>query len=445
MSKKDFNGGVSPTLLKKFRRKFESNPAMKIALNAVTRGNLQEIAINRDVLNRADFSFSDEIETGEMTDQKQSGTCWLFANLNWLRTFTQEKFKIKSIEFSENYMVFWDKLEKANLFFEQIIKYIDEEPDSRKNMFLLKNPVPDGGGWHMTVNLIKKYGLVPKALMPDTTNRENTRLMNGVLYYKLREGAAELRRMHRTGKSPDSLRARKMKYLEEIHRILGITLGMPPDRFDWSYKDKDDKFHRERAITPLEFAEKYVKVDLDDVFCLINAPSSNMPYNKTFNVEFFDNIVGGDDYKWLNVPVSALKRHAVKMLKKKKAVLFGCDVGQNSNAKEGLLYDDLYDYELIFDTKMKMNKKTRLDFAQTVVTHAMVFTGVDLVDGKPVKWKVENSWGDKHGKKGYFMMSDEWFDEHVFDLAVPKEYLSPKLLEKFDQDPITLPPWSPMA
>ncbi len=445
MPDKEYNGGVPSALLKKFRKNFVSNPALKIALNAVTRGNLQEIAINREVLNRADFSFSNEIETGNVTDQKQSGTCWLFADLNWLRTFTQEKFKIKSIEFSENHLLFWDKLEKANFFYEQIIKYIDEEPDSRKNLFLLKSPVSDGGGWHMTVNLIKKYGLVPKNVMPDTTNRENTRFMNQVLFYKLREGAATLRKMYRAGKSEAQLRNRKMKLLEDIHRILGITLGMPPERFDWSYKDKDDKFHRELGITPQEFAEKYIDVNFDDIYCLINAPSGKMPYNKTYKVEFFDNIVGSDDYRWLNVPISTLKRYAVKMLKEGKAVLFGCDVVQNCHAKEGLLYDDLFDYELVFDTRMKMSKGTRLDFGQTVVTHAMVFTGVDLVNGKPVKWKVENSWGDKYGKKGYFIMSDEWFDEHVFDVAVPKKYLSPKLLELFEQDPVILPPWSPMA
>ena len=445
MSVNNSNGEFSYTLINRFKKKFHSDPVNKLALNAVTRGRLQEIAINRDVLNGMNFCFSHEAEPVEITDQKRSGTCWMFAELNWMRTFTRKKFNIKNIEFSENHLVFWDKLEKANYFLEQIIGLLEEDTFNRRLHHLLKKPTPDGVEWHMIMNLIKKYGLVPISVMPDTSNRENTRLMNDIVSYKLRESAAALRKMWKSGKSIEQIRRKKERFLEEIFRILAICLGVPPEKFDWSFRDKDEKFIRESQITPHGFYDKYVGIDLDDVYCLGSCPSSSTPYYKTYTVEFFNNMVGGRRWIWLNLPIRELKKCAVKVLKMGKTCLFGCDVLQESHSQEGLLSTDLFNYDLVFQTKLAMDKATRLDYGQTILTHSMVFAGVDIVKNRPVKWKVENSWGTKVGKKGYFIMSDQWFDEHVFNVIVEKEHLTARIIKLFEQEPVVLPPWHPMG
>ncbi len=434
-----------PVTAGRFRERFKKDPVNKVAMNAVTRGKLIEVALNRDVLNDAFFTFSHEQEPAEITDQKRSGTCWIFAELNWLRTFAQARHKMKNLALSFNYVVFWDKMEKANYFYELFIKHIDEELDSRNLYFLLSNPSPDGGEWHMLQNVIDKYGLVPEDVMPETFNRENSRFMNESLSYYLRQGAAELKAMRTRGKSAEELRRKKNKLLEDVFRILAICLGLPPERFNWGYRDKDKKFHREEGITPRQFYDKYIGIKPSDVYTIAHCPSSHTEYNKTYTVEFFNNMVDGVTWKWLNLPISELKRYALKVLKRDEACLFGCDVVQASHSKEGLLYDNVFDFDILFRTNFSMNKRARLDFGQSVMTHAMVFSGVDLLNNKPVKWKVENSWGKEVGKKGYFIMSDKWFDEHVFAIMLKKELLSPRIIELFEQEPVVLPPWFPMA
>ncbi|MBN1551382.1 C1 family peptidase [bacterium] len=445
MGKDKVSGTITTSMISEFKKAFLKDPSNKMALNAVTRGNLSEIALNRDVLNQIDFCFSNEVETADVTDQKKSGTCWLFAILNWFRFYTQNKMNVKQFEFSQNQVMFWDKFEKANFFLEKMIELRTKDIDDRHLRFLLSNPASDGGEWHMLVNIANKYGLMPKSVMPDTFNRENTRYLNELLYYMLRQTAAEIRQAHNKGTSIEKLRKIKLNALEDVYRLLAIFLGIPPDTFSWSYRDKDKKFVRETNITPKEFVDKYVGLNLDEIFCLLSCPSPRTPFNKTYVIDYFDNMVDGVSYRWLNLPVKDLKQIAIKMLKKEQPVLFGNDVVQQCHTKEGVLFKDVYEFESIFKFKFNMDKATRVDFGQTQMTHSMVLTGVDIVNNKPVKWKVENSWGSEVGKKGYFIMSDEWFDENVFDLVVPKEYLSKKQLELLKQDPIVLPPWFPMA
>jgi bleomycin hydrolase len=445
MKELEGNGILTQKLISKFENNFRASPANKAFMNAVTRGTLTEIALNRDILNSIHFCFSNEIETTEVTNQKQSNTCWLFAELNWLRTFVMKKINVKSFEFSQNYVIFFDKIEKSNYFFENIIATSSKPIDDREIAHLLHEPANDGGEWHMMANLIKKYGLLPKSVMPDTSNRENTRYLNEILYYKLRQGAMTLRKLHKSGKSVEQLRKKKIELMDEVYRILAICLGVPPAKFDWSYRNEDKAFVRETQITPVEFYNKYVELNPDEVYCLMSCPSESTEFNKTYSVKYFTNMSGGYEYIWINLPLRELKKIAVKMIKKGDACLFGCDVIQQSNSKEGILDRNLYDYELIFGTSFDMDKPTRVDSGQTRLTHSMVLTGVDLVDNKPIKWKIENSWGDTVGKKGFFIMSDEWFDEHVYDLIVPKKYMTAKMLGMFEEKPIELPPWHAMA
>ena len=435
---------IEKDMVKKFQENFKSNQANKIAMNAITGGNLNEIALNRDVLNNVHYSFSNEIETTGVTDQKKANTCWMFAALNWFRTVARKKNNIKDIQFSANYLIFWDKMEKANYFLEDMIDLREKDIDDRELHFLLKNPIPDDGEWHMMINLVNKYGMVPKSAMPETFNSESSRYLNFILSFKLREGAALIRKMHGEGKTVEEIRKVKAKILEVIYRILAIFLGIPPEKFSWSYKDKDKEFHRAKDITPQEFFKKYIDINMEDILILWSCPSERTPYNKVYTIAHTTYMAGGRSLTALNLPVEKLKNYAFEMLKNEEACMFGCDVTQEYNTKEGLFYCNLYEYDMIFQTGFKMDKTTRFDYCQSFINHLMVLTGVDIIEEKPVKWKVENSWGEKHGKKGYFMMSDKWFDQHVMELMVPKSYLSKEDLELFKQKPVKVPRWFAM-
>ena len=446
MADKTIKGAIKREHIKKYRDKLDNDPMFRVAMNAVTNGNLQDIALNRDVLNRDSWKFSHEVEEKpDISDQKRSGTCWLFAELNWMRLMTMKKFKIKKLEFSENYLMFYDKLEKANYYLEKLLTMVDRDIDDRRVRFILDGPTPDGGEWHMVVNLIKKYGLVPKEVMPCTWNREQSRFINELVGYKIREAFAGMRDLAKAKKSEIQIREYKTEKMGEIYRILTTCMGVPPKKFDWSYRDSDKEYHQEVGISPQEYYEKYVGVDLDKCYTLASCPTHNTEFGKTYTIELFGNMIDGDEWKWLNVKTSEMKKIAIKMLKKGEAVLYGCDVSQESHTKVGFMDRDVYNYDLLFQTEFGMNKEERLSYGQSRLTHSMVITGVELVDNKPVRWKIENSWGGEVGKKGYFIMTDEWFDEHVLDLIVEEKYMPKKLLEQFSQEPIVLPPWHVMA
>jgi bleomycin hydrolase len=438
-------GSLSREDLKGFRDDFSSKPSYKIAQNAVTRGNLMEISLNRNVLNNFTFCFSNEIETTDVTDQKGSGTCWMFAELNWLRLFPMKKMKMKTFEFSENYCMFYDKLEKSNHFLEGIIALRDRPLDDRDVHHLLATPAGDGGEWHMLVNLISKYGLIPKALMPDTFNRENSRYLNERLFYKLREGAWKIRTLHAQGKPLSELRKSKIVTMNEVYRILSIFLGDPPEKFSWSYKDAKKKYHSEHDITPQQFYKKYVGLNLNDMYIVMDCPTKSTPYNKAYTIRHYNNQADGVPLITVNRPLAELKKYVIKAIKKGEAVLFSCDVLQGNHAKEGLLHEGMFDFELLFDTTFRLSKADQLEYRSATCNHCMVITGVDIVKDKPVKWKIENSWGEAYGKKGFFMMSDKWFDERVFSFVIHKKYLPKEVLSIFKQKPVELPPWHPMG
>lgn len=439
-------GTIKISQLKILRDDFLGNGGLKVAMNAVTRGSLTDIALNRDIINSNNWAFSHEIEEkAEITDQKKSGTCWLFAEFNWLRTITMKKFRMGNLEFSQNYLMFYDKLEKANFYLEELIKRLDLDIDDRYIRFILDRPARDGGEWHMLVNLLNKYGIVPKEIMPDTYNRENSRHINELISFKIREAYAYMRKLFLSNKKDSIIRQYKEKIMSDIFKILAVCMGIPPERFDWSYRDKDRKYHRETGITPREFYDKYIGLDLDAFYTLVDCPTVQTPYERTFTIDLFDNMPGQRGWKWLNVPIYEIKKIALKILKNGEAVLFGCDVLQESHTKEGYLLTGLYNYDLLFQTSFIMDKKTRLECGHARLTHSMVLTGVELEGKTPVRWKVENSWGTDAGRKGYFVMSDRWFDEHVLDLIVPPRYMPAVLKKRFSRKPVILPPWHVMA
>jgi bleomycin hydrolase len=293
---------------------------------------------------------------------------------------------------------------------------------------------------------VEKYGVVPKSVMPETESSSNSRPMNAMLVARLREDAKILREMGEQGASVEALRDRKEEMMEVFYRMLSIHLGEPPSSFLWEWRDKDEAFHRHGEITPTAFFETYVGTDLDDKVCLINAPTDDKPFEKLYTVQYLGNVVDGEIVRYLNVDVNTLKQAAVDMIKDGKAVWFGCDVGKSLERDLGIMDPDIYDYPLVYGAEFELDKAGRLDYGQSRMTHAMVLTGVDLdEDGRPTKWRVENSWGTELGDEGYMLMSDAWFDQFVYELTVDKAYVSPRLLEVLDTEAVVLPPWDPMG
>ncbi len=438
------NKFLSEDELRKFSASFYADPKNIMAMNSVTRNGIASVTLQRSEVDRMNFTFSDLIDSPDATNQEKSGRCWLFSGLSLLALEAMRKLNLKTFELSETYQMFWDKLEKANYFLENVIETMDEPLDGRVVSLLLADPLSDGGQWNMFVNLVKKYGVLPKTYMPETYNSSNSDAMNTLLTSKLREYAKDLREMKSS--PPEELRYKKGAFLEEFYRMLCIHLGTPIQEFYWEWRDKDNEFHRRGKMTPQSFFDEYVGMNLEDMVSLINAPTSDKPFNKIYTVMFLGNVVEGKDSRYLNVDMFTMKNAAISMIKDRHAVWFGCDVGKMLQKELGAMDLNIYDYESLLETKFRLDKAGRLDYGDSEMTHAMVITGVDLDDqGKPRKWRVENSWGSKIGNKGYMYMMDEWFDQYIYEVVVRKKYLGEVLLKVLDSEPVVLPPWDPMG
>jgi bleomycin hydrolase len=430
--------------LELLRKDFAANPAYKLAQNAVTRVTVDDVAINRDVVNNSDHSLSILLDDWKVTDQQRSGRCWLFAGLNLLRVGAMKEMGLKEFEFSQNYAMFWDKIERANYFLEAVIETADRDIDDRTVAHLLEAAAEDGGQWNMFVAIVNKHGLVPKAFMPETQSSSDTGRMNSILRSQLRQGARSVRAaFSRDGL--DAARQEKSEILKVIYRILCIHLGTPPERFDWQWTDKDRNFHRDGVLTPQEFAAKYVDLPIDDYVCLVHDPRPSSPSGRTFTVEYLGNVLGAPPVTYLNVDMRLMKEIASRALQSGEPVWFGCDVGKMMSNEYGLWDAGLYDLPSVYGTEFSLDKSGRLLYHETQMTHAMLFTGVDILDGATRKWRVENSWGTSRGKDGFYTMNDSWFDEYVFEIAARKDALPESLREALGTEPIVLPAWDPMG
>ena len=436
--------GVTEAQIEEFRKSFDSDPSATVAQNAVSNADLSTLALRRDLVQNMDFSFSTKLDEWSATNQRRSGRCWLFATLNLFRVGAMKKMNVKNFEFSQAHIHFWDKLERANHFLEAILETSDRPVDDRTIHFLLSDPIGDGGQWNMATNLIRKHGLVPMSAYPESHSSSSTRSMNTVLKDILRTTASEIRGILDDGGSKNEARKHKEERMKEIWRVLCIHLGTPPEKFDWQWRDKDKEFHRKGTMTPLEFVDEYVEVDWEDYICIVNDPRNE--YYRTYTVDFLQNVAGGPPVVYLNVPSDEMKDITQRLLEDGIPVWMGCDVGKNMARKRGLWDADLYDLKGLYGIKFGMEKADRLRFGQTMMTHAMLFTGVDVVDGKPRRWRVENSWGSEDsGEKGFYTMNDNWYDEHMFEIAAPKDYLTDEMKSGLKGDPIVLPAWDPMG
>ncbi len=423
---------------------FAADPVLKRTQNAITRVSVDELAIDHALATSLSTTMSHRIDDWKVTNQQKSGRCWLFAALNLLRAGAKQTLGVKDFEFSQNYAMYFDKLERANYFLESVLETAARPEDDRLVSFLLQTVMGDGGQWNMAVNIFSKYGAVPKTAMPETESSANTGRMNSVLRSLLRQGAQNLRALGRESDA-EVLAQAKARIIADVHRILTLHLGTPPTALDWDYTDDEKVFHREGALTPQEFLAKYSTIDLQDYVCLVDDPRAEHPKGSTLTVEHLGNVVGADPVLYLNVDIALAKKLARDAIVSGEPVWFGCDVGKQMVRKDGIWDARLYDYAALYAADLSLDKESRVRFGESAMTHAMLLTGVDVLDGGARRWRVENSWGDENGDKGFYTMADAWFDEYVFEVVVNKLRLDPEMLQALETKPIVLPAWDPMG
>ena len=433
------NGGISEDMLGRIRQGYQGTPEQKAVKNALASNSIATLAINAENLSMIDTHFSHRVTTKGITDQKSSGRCWLFTGLNVLRAKMITKYDLPDFEFSQNYNSFYDLLEKSNLFLQAIIDTRDLPMDDRKVDWLIKNPIGDGGQFTGVSNLIMKYGVVPKSVMPETYQSNNTGQMAMILKWKLREYALELRGL-KTNKAAE----RKEAMLTEVYRILVECLGVPPTEFEWTRYDKQGKAVSTKKYTPKSFYEEYIGEDLENNYVMImNDPTRE--YGKVYEIEYDRHVYDGENWLYINLPIERVKELAIASIKDNTAMYFSCDVGKFMDRNKGTLDVNNIDYESLFRTKFPMDKKQRIQTYSSGSSHAMTLIAVDLDEaGKPRKWMVENSWGAASGYKGNLIMTDEWFDNYMFRVVVEKKYVPADIMKLMEQKPIMLPSWDPM-
>lgn len=429
--------------LEKFSADFNKNPENKVVARAAQRSGVLEASYNDRVQGQLTRVFSTELDTNNVTNQKHSGRCWLFATLNVLRHAFGKKYKAKDFTFSQAYNFFWDKIERANMFYNRILDSANMPLDSRQVKTDLDFAGSDGGQFQMAAALVEKYGVVPSYAMPETFNTNDTTGFATALGDKLKKDALVLRHLKQYGKD-DEIEKTREKFLSEVYQMTAIAVGEPPKTFDLEYRDDDKKYHLEKNLTPLEFLHKYMgDVDFDDYVVLTNAPDHD--YGKLYGLPAEDNIEGSLRIKLLNVPMEYLSSAAIAQLKDGEAVWFGNDVLRQMDRKTGYLDTNLYKLDDLFGVDLKMSKADRLKTGVGQVSHAMTLVGVDEDNGDVRQWKVENSWGDKSGAKGFYVMNNEWFKDYVYEVVVHKKYLTEDQRKLAEGSITDLPAWDSLA
>ncbi|WP_406617192.1 C1 family peptidase [Mycoplasmopsis adleri] len=432
--------------IKSFYSKYTKNKNNKVVENAMTKNGIKNSSINNDVLRFHNNEFSIQVPKAGMTNQKNSGRCWIFSSTNMLKTNVLKSLNVESFEFSENYLFFWDKLEKANTFLELMISNPKLDYTDRLFCSFMEMMVSDGGYWEWAQGLIKKYGLVPKGVMDETFNSSSTGALNEVLNFHLVDAANRIIQAAKAKASIEELRKIKHDALAIVFEVNAKALGLPPRTFDFEYRDKDKNFHRIENVTPLQFLVKYVGMEFLNKVNLLHDPRDIHPKNRLYVSKYYKSVIEEKAVNSINTTLDEIKKAIIVSLKEGTPVWFDCDVSLFSDRKDGIFDTEIYNYEDSLHIYNTLTKKDRVNFRMSTPNHAMTFVGVDLDnDGNPIKWEVENSWGDENGKKGYFSMSDKWFDEYCFGAIVDPKYVSKKVLDALEKPAIELEPWDPMA
>lgn len=431
-------GGITQDMLNQIKSSYKHTPADKAIYNAMAETSIAVLAKNHENLANFDTNFTNKVVSHGITDQQQSGRCWLFTGLNVLRAQMMAKYGLDEMEFSQNYCFFYDQLEKANLFLQGIIDTREKPMDDKMVEWLFRNPISDGGQFTGISDVIGKYGVVPSSVMPETYSSENTSQIARLVGLKLREFGLQLRDEAAKGVKVSALEAKKTEMLSTVYRMLALAFGEPVERFTWTMNGETKEY------TPQSFYQEYLGNDLTNNYVmLMNDPSRE--YYKCYEIDFDRHIYDGKNWTYVNLPVEDIKAMAIESIKDSTMMYFSCDVAKFLDSKRGSLDLKNFDYESLMGTTFGMNKKQRVQTFASGSSHAMTLMAVDLdKDGKPKKWMVENSWGAEAGYKGHLIMTDEWFDEYMFRLVVEKKYVPEKVLNILKQKPIRLPAWDPM-
>ena len=434
-------GGISEAMLQEIRSSHKLTQADKAAHNAMAQTSIATLAINGENLAMIDTHFSHRVKTKGITDQHQSGRCWLFTGLNVLRAEMIDKYNLPSMNFSQNYLFFYDQLEKCNLFLQAVIDTKHLKMEDRQVEWLFKNPLSDGGQFTGVSNLVMKYGVVPAEVMPENFQTNNTAQISNLLKLKLREYGLKLREQ-KDRRAPAAL---KVEMLKEIYGILVRAYGVPPTEFEWTRYDSEGKAVDTKTYTPQSFYKEYFgELDLEKDFVMImNDPTRE--YHKVYEIEYDRHVYDGENWVYLNLPIEEVKALAIASIKDNAAMYFSCDVGKFLLSKKGTLDINNFDYESLLGVEFPMTKEQRVRTFASGSSHAMTLIAVDLdEEGNAKKWMVENSWGAQSGWQGNLIMTDEWFEEYMFRVVVNRKYIPAETLKLLEQKPIMLPSWDPM-
>lgn len=437
------DNGISKEMLGRLKTSYAKDAGNKAIRNALAGNSIDVLAVNAENIGKLDNNFSHRVKSKGITDQKRSGRCWLFTGLNVLRSQMMAKNDLQELKLSQNYNFFYDQLEKANLFLQGMIDNAAKPEDDKMVEWLMRNPLSDGGQFTGIADNISKYGVVPDRVMPESFSAENTSRMNNLLSLKLREDGLELRKMAKDGKNTKAIAERKEQMLAEVYRILALTLGEPPTEFTWTRRNSKGDAVSTKTYTPLEFYKEYAGNDLKNGYVmLMNDPTRE--YYKLYEIDFDRHSYDGDNWTYINLPVNEIKEMAIKSIKDSTMMYFSCDVNKFLDRKNGVADPANFDYEALLGTTFGMNKAERIRTFASASSHAMTLVAVDLdANEKPIKWLVENSWGDGPNN-GHLILSDKWFDEYMFRLVVDKKYVDSKILNILKQKPTLLPAWDPM-
>ncbi len=436
-------GALTPDLTKAIQQSLTLTPDLKAAQNALAENELNTLVLDHAKSIADDTLFTYTVKGGKITNQEQTGRCWLFAGLNNLRPSIMKKYNLDNFELSQAYNQFWDKMERANRTLELAIALAGEPTDSRKNKLLLDKPIEDGGDWNYVLFLVDKYGTVPKSVMPDTWSASHTDQMNGLLAALMRKGILALRTKAAAGATPEQLRAQKAETLKQVYKVLVLCLGEPPKEFTWRYEDKDKKVSAPKTYTPQSFYKEFMGVSLHDYLPFVNYPGK--PLNRVLRFAWNRDTADGADMTALNITTAQMKAMAVASIQADEAVWFCCNSSVQRNTKAGLWDQGIQDYNDLFGLDFTFDKADGLAYYPQAPNHCMVFVGVNITGGKPDKWKVENSWGEKRGRDGFWTVTDSWFDANVYEMLVNKKFVPEELQKLHQGEPLVMPPWDPFS
>lgn len=445
MRKIDINENtLSKDIFTRFEKSYKKDTKNTILRHAFSKTSINNVVSGFENEANTNFTFSCEVKTLPVSNQKRSGRCWIFAGCNVLREEIAKRLNLVDFEVSQNYVAFFDKLEKCNYLMSSIMDLIDKDHDERYLMHLLQWGVSDGGQWDMFKNIVKKYGIVPKSVFGETAQSEGTMDSNRLINSYIRHFAAEAKKLYKNKKAKE-ISILKEKYLSNIYALLVNSFGVVPTKFDFEYVDKDNKYHIEKGLTPKSFFDKYIGEKIDEYVSLINSPTDDKPFNKCFTIDYLNNVIEGSPIKHLNVTMDRMKELIEAQLESGEIVWFGSDVGFYGNREKGVWDDQAFDYMSAFGFDLKFDKKDMLDYHASMMNHAMCLTGFNKKDGITNRYKVENSWGAEAGNKGYYVMSNSWFDQFVYQAVILKKFLSKEELKAYEEEPIVLYPWDPMG